>query len=188
MPWCSPLGLYYVLLCSPTVIGQVVLTINRFPLKFQTTIKYYQIYTEVYLVLNMRGSRGGPRGPWPPPPSPQNIAPPNSEARAKRALAPPPGAKGALAPPLTKSWIRLCWRCRCPGSSGTPTQKPTAIYKLGVNIQTGPATHSGAPKNAMQRMSNDLDRFERSVFKTKPLLFTAPFMCFFFYNDISLHC
>ena len=32
---------------------------------------------------------GGPRGPCPPP-SPQNIAPPNSEARAKRALVPPP--------------------------------------------------------------------------------------------------
>ena len=56
---------------------------------------------------------GGARGPWPPPPSPQNIAPPNSQARiqgggAKRALA-PPGVKRALPPPpLTKSWIRLC--------------------------------------------------------------------------------
>ena len=44
----------------------------------------------------MRGSRGGGQGG--PPPSPQNIAPPNSEARAKRAL-PPPGAKRALPPP-----------------------------------------------------------------------------------------
>ena len=43
---------------------------------------------------------GGATGALAPPPSPQNIAPPNSEARAKRALAPPPpGAKGALAPP-----------------------------------------------------------------------------------------
>ena len=41
------------------------------------------------------------------PPSPQNIAPPNSEARAKRALPPPPGPRGPW-PPLTKSWIRLC--------------------------------------------------------------------------------
>ena len=47
----------------------------------------------------MRGSRGGARGPWPPP-SPQNIAPPNSEARAKRALAPPPpGGQEGLGPP-----------------------------------------------------------------------------------------
>ena len=51
---------------------------------------------------------GGAKGALPPP-SPQNIAPPNSEARAKRALPPPPGAKRALAP-LTKSWIRL-WLC-----------------------------------------------------------------------------
>ena len=42
---------------------------------------------------------GGAKGALAPPPSPQNIAPPNSEARAKRALAPPPGAKRALAPP-----------------------------------------------------------------------------------------
>ena len=45
--------------------------------------------------------QGGPRGPWPPP-SPQNIAPPNSEARAKRALAPPPGGQEGLAPPPYK--------------------------------------------------------------------------------------
>ena len=57
---------------------------------------------------------GGAKGALPPPPSPQQIAPPNSQARiqgAKRALPPPPppGAKRALAPPpLTKSWIRLC--------------------------------------------------------------------------------
>ena len=43
---------------------------------------------------------GGAKGALAPPPSPQNIAPPNSEARAKRALAPPRGAKRALAPPL----------------------------------------------------------------------------------------
>ena len=47
----------------------------------------------------MRGSRGGQGGLGPPPPSPQNIAPPNSEARAKRALAPPPGGQEGLGPP-----------------------------------------------------------------------------------------
>ena len=45
--------------------------------------------------------QGGAKGALPPP-SPQNIAPPNSEARAKRALAPPRGAKRALAPPPYK--------------------------------------------------------------------------------------
>ena len=45
--------------------------------------------------------QGGAKGALAPPPSPQNIAPPNSEARAKRALPPPPpGAKRALPPPL----------------------------------------------------------------------------------------
>ena len=43
---------------------------------------------------------GGPRGPCPPPPSPQNIAPPNSQARIQG------GPRGPW-PPLTKSWIRL---------------------------------------------------------------------------------
>ena len=52
-----------------------------------------------------RGPRGGGQGGLAPPPSPQKIAPPNSQARiqggAKRALPPPPrGAKRALAPPL----------------------------------------------------------------------------------------
>ena len=44
---------------------------------------------------------GGGHGGLGPPPSPQNIAPPNSEARAKRALAPPPppGGQGGLGPP-----------------------------------------------------------------------------------------
>ena len=48
----------------------------------------------------MRGSRGGGGKGALPPPSPQNIAPPNSEARAKRALAPPRGGgQEGLAPP-----------------------------------------------------------------------------------------
>ena len=51
-----------------------------------------------------RGSRGGPRGPCPPP-SPQKIASPNSQARIQGGLA-PPGPRGPW-PPLTKSWIRL---------------------------------------------------------------------------------
>ena len=36
----------------------------------------------VSVLLPCADPGGGPRGPWPPPP--QNIAPPNSEAWAKR--------------------------------------------------------------------------------------------------------
>ena len=59
------------------------------------------------VALYRRGSRGA-RGPCPP--SPQKIAPPNSQARiqgGQEGIA-PPGAKRALAP-LTKSWTRLCY-------------------------------------------------------------------------------
>ena len=52
----------------------------------------------------MRGSRGGGQGGLGPPP--QNIAP-QIVRRGPRGPWPPPGAKRALAPPLTKSWIRL---------------------------------------------------------------------------------
>ena len=45
---------------------------------------------------------GGGQGGLGPPPSPQNIAPPNSEARAKRALPPPPGGQEGLGPPPYK--------------------------------------------------------------------------------------
>ena len=68
---------------------------------------------------------GGPRGPCPPPPSPQNIAPPNSEARAKRALA-PPGAKRALAPPykiLDPPMIHCPWKCSLSPHQTSPLQR-----------------------------------------------------------------
>ena len=41
--------------------------------------------------------------PVPYPPPPQKIAPPNSQAQIQGG-----GAKRALPPPLTKSWIHLC--------------------------------------------------------------------------------
>ena len=72
------------------------------------SFSYYQV--PQFVEQCRRGSRGGPRGPCPPP-SPQNSAPPNSQARiqgGQEGLAPPPGGQEGLAPPLTKSWIRLC--------------------------------------------------------------------------------
>ena len=57
----------------------------------------------------MRGSRGGAKGALAPPP-PHKILLPQIVRRGPRGPWPPPprGAKRALAPPLTKSWIRLC--------------------------------------------------------------------------------
>ena len=60
----------------------------------------------------MRGS-GGAKGALAPPPSPQNIAPPNSEARAKRALASPPYK--ILDPPMYIIAV-----CVCGGGPGNP--------------------------------------------------------------------
>ena len=54
--------------------------------------------------------QGGGQGGLAPPPSPQNIAPPISEARAKRALAPPPrGPRGPCPPPLQNPGSAYAW-------------------------------------------------------------------------------
>ena len=63
-------------------------------------IKQNSHYYKVSVLPEVSGADpgGGARGPWPPP-SPQKIAPPNSQARIQ-------GGQEGLAP-LTKSWIRL---------------------------------------------------------------------------------
>ena len=91
----------------------------------------------------MRGSRGGGgQGGLGPPPSPQNIAPPNSEARAKRALPPPGGAKRALPPPLTKSWIRLWGLLISRRLQGHLTVTQTRIQRILTRIKP-PLNHLG---------------------------------------------
>ena len=79
-----------------------------------------ELTTNLTLDKHARIQGGGARGPLAPPPPhthTQNIAPPNSEARAKRALPPPPGDPyKILDPPMTSlevlatntsSWSRV---------------------------------------------------------------------------------
>ena len=75
-------------------------------------------------MVSRRGSRGGGKGALPPPP-PQKIAPPNSQARIQ-------GGQEGLAPPLTKSWIRLCGGCM---KSCKKSHEHGAYYHLVKDLQ-----------------------------------------------------
>ena len=86
----------------------------------------------------MRGSGGGGAKGALAPPSPQNIAPPNSEARAKRALASPPYK--ILDPPMYIIAVCVCV-CVGGGGSGQPPKKPK--YATGEGGQGGGASAPG---------------------------------------------
>ena len=86
---------------TSNLVRMTPLSVERINKTYLDNYSWY-FNTDVWSCVHARIQGGGPRGPWPPP-SPQNIAPPNSEARAKRALAPPPpGGQEGLGPPPYK--------------------------------------------------------------------------------------